>query len=160
MSSEDEQGSTLDTRPRIIEPATYPVIKDGEHIQLDSEQHEANKEAVRRTSYRALEILAELEMADGKITTKKGNFASEIRRRAGSEIANDSYIRILKPLQVVGIVEVTEDNKSLLLTPKGTELIALLKAYPDLHKSESTQKITASHFLCWIFCLVQVHRDM
>jgi hypothetical protein len=107
---------------------------------LDEQQNQANAKTVKEIGYRVLEVLAELELANGIIHTTDGNFIKEIRIRVDSAVSNDSYKTPFKYLEDQKAIKFSKDNKSVILTEYGVNLISLIKAYPDMHKAEVAKR--------------------
>jgi len=107
---------------------------------LDEKQNEKNKKIVKAIGYRALETLAELELAKGVINSSDGNFANEIRERAETAVGNDSYKTALEYLAAKKAIVFSKDNKSVSLTDYGVNLISLVKAYPDMYRMEMPKR--------------------
>lgn len=142
---QSETDNNGDGEASIIRPLALPRLNHKlSSGWLDEEQHSVNKSTAHSFGYRSLEILAELELADGTITVSNGRLANEIRLRAESDVGSDSYIKAIESLQRKGLASISEDGDHLSLTPSGYELIALLKTYPDELREEAGQRIWAS----------------
>lgn len=162
-SNEDPQHTSPSAN--IIPPLALPLKKEGNGLTLDLETHKANQDTVSRIPYRGLEILAELELADGVISApnSRRRVLTIIRDRACPGIEIGSYYEALKDLSKKDFVELSSDHKTLTLTDTGNQLVALAKAYPDNLRKER-QKFQEGSTLFIIDHLidklgVKYHRD-
>jgi hypothetical protein len=133
---------SVKTESTLIKPSELPRLPNGR--DLDSEQHKANKNTVNKMGLRMIEVLAELELADGSITASKNRLGHEIKARTETEVAGGTYKKAYMSLQCMDLISLSEDNKEIRLTSKGREMISLIKAYPDHIRLENGPRIEAT----------------
>lgn len=128
---------------QIIKPKDFPRLSvKGENGWLDEEQMKLDRVHVKSFGFRNLEILAELEVANGVIeidTNRRGGISSELRIRIDSDVGADSYIRSIKSLVEKKYIILSDDESRITLTAKGKALIALMKSYPDAFKEQNNR---------------------
>ena len=126
-------------QPLPLMPNPSATTSDGrrpKRFVVDTEQQSVEREAVRDVPHVVLDILAELELAEGVVTYKlrSGGMGQEISRRSsktGAGLKGNTYKANMSYLTEQDYVISNPKTRSMVLTEKGIALIAMLKCYPE-----------------------------